>query len=81
MLCMICTHLHQVHLSICVEDSSRRSEEIVKNLELSHSVWLLLLLLLLSLHHLAVSCAQLVGVSATKTVGITVAKTRWIQFS
>ena len=34
MLHVICSRLHPGHLSVCVGDSSGRSEEIAKNLEL-----------------------------------------------
>ena len=47
MLHVICTRLHPGHLSVCVGDSSRGREEIVKNLEQRLSMRLLLLLLLL----------------------------------
>ena len=43
MLHVLCTRLRPGHLSVHVGDSLRRSEEIVKNLELCLSVQLLLL--------------------------------------
>ena len=46
---VICTRLHLAHLSVGVGDSLPCSEEIIKNLELCFSMWLLLLLLLLLL--------------------------------
>ena len=46
---VICTQLRLGHLKVRVGDSLRRSEEIVKNLELCLSMQLLLLLLLLLL--------------------------------
>ena len=56
---MICTWLRRGHLSVRVGDGSRRSKEIVKNLELCLGMRLLLLLLLLLLYLSDESCALL----------------------
>ena len=53
MLHVVCTQFHMGHLSVRVGDSSRRSEEIVKNLELCLWKRLLLLLLMVYLHYIS----------------------------
>ena len=58
---MICSRLRPGHLSICVGDGSWHSVEIVKNLDLSLWMQLLLLLFFIGTHKWAISAALLGG--------------------